>query len=119
MHVIAISNQKGGCGKTTSAINIAASLASLGRRTLLVDLDPQAHATYGLGVRGDEPRVSMYNVLTEQSEKKRKFLESVILPVDENFDLAPSHVLLSTIEQEFSRRDESVSQLRDVLGRLS
>lgn len=119
MHVITVSNQKGGCGKTTSAINVAASLASLGKRTLLVDLDPQAHATYGLGIRGDEPRVSMYNVLTEQSEKKRKFLESVILPVDENFDLAPSHVLLSTIEQEFSRKDESVSQLHESFARLS
>ena len=119
MHVIALSNQKGGCGKTTTAINLAASLASLGRRTLLIDLDPQAHATFGLGVRDEKLDRSMYNVLTEQSDKKRKFIEHVIVPVDANFDLAPAHILLSIIEQEFTNKDESVSKLHDALSSLS
>jgi chromosome partitioning protein len=119
MHVIAISNQKGGCGKTTTAINLSAALASLGKKTLLIDLDPQAHATFGLGVRGERSDSSMYNVLTQQAEKKQKFLESVILPIESQLDLAPSHILLSTIEQEFTNKDESVSRLHDILSTLS
>ncbi|OGW82490.1 MAG: hypothetical protein A3C47_03925 [Omnitrophica bacterium RIFCSPHIGHO2_02_FULL_51_18] len=119
MHVIALSNQKGGCGKTTSAINIAASLAHLGKKTLLIDLDPQAHATSGLGIRSDKVENSIYNVLTEQNEKRKHFLEDVILPVEEMLDLAPSHLLLSTIEQELTHKDESVSKLYRALQTLS
>ena len=115
--IIAISNQKGGCGKTTTAINLAASLAALGRRTLLVDLDPQTHASYGLGIRADRLEISTYNVLTERPEK-RQFLESAIRPFAENFDIAPGHVLLSTIEQEYADKDQAVSKLRDVLEHL-
>ena len=118
MHVIAISNQKGGCGKTTSAINIAAALASLGQRTLLIDLDPQAHASFGLGVRSEKLDRSIYNVLTE-TEGKQNFFEQVILPIDVNLDLVPSHILLSTIEQEFTNKDESVSKLHDAILNLS
>lgn len=118
MHIIAISNQKGGCGKTSSAINIAACLASLGHRTLLIDLDPQAHASFGLGVRNDKLEKSIYNVLTE-TEGRKSFFEQVILPIRPNLDLVPSHILLSTIEQEFVNKDESVSQLYDALGNLS
>src|SRR3989338_1064452 len=119
MHVIALSNQKGGCGKTTSAINIAASLAHLGKKTLLIDLDPQAHATSGLGVRSDKIENSIYNVLTEQPERKSHFMEDVILPIEPELDLAPSHLLLSTIEQELTNKDESVSKLYKALLTLS
>ncbi len=119
MHVIALSNQKGGCGKTTSSINIAASLASLGKRTLLIDLDPQAHATFGLGIRSESLEHSIYNVLTDQEGIKKSFLENVILPIDTHLDLVPSHILLSTIEQEFTNKDESVSKLHEVLNSLS
>ena len=119
MHVIAISNQKGGCGKTTSAINIAASLAFLNKRTLLIDLDPQGHATFGLGVRTEKLDHSMYNVLSAQGEKKKNFIEDIIIPIESNFDLAPSHILLSTIEQEFTSKDESVSRLHETLSTLS
>ncbi len=119
MKVIAVSNQKGGCGKTTTALNLAASLASMGKRTLLIDLDPQAHATYGLGVRSDQGGGSLYNVLTDKPEKKKKFLEDILVPIEEGLDLAPSHILLSTIEQEFTNKDESVSRLYEVLASLS
>lgn len=119
MNVVCVSNQKGGCGKTTTAINLAASLALMGKKSLLIDLDPQAHATFGLGVRQDRVDASMYNVLTEQADKKRRFLEDVIIPVDERLDLAPSHILLSTIEQEFTNKDESVSRLHQVLLSVS
>ena len=119
MNILAVSNQKGGCGKTTTAINLAASFAALGKRTLLVDLDPQAHATFGLGVRNDHTHRSMYNILTEQPDKRKLFFEDVILPVQNRLDLAPSHILLSTIEQEFTNKDESVSKLYQALLRLS
>ncbi len=119
MQIIALSNQKGGCGKTTSAINIAASLASLGKRTLLIDLDPQAHATFGLGVRNEKLENSIYNVLTEQTGKSKHFIEDAIVPIDTHLDLVPSHILLSTIEQEFTDKDESVSKLHEVLSSLS
>ena len=109
--IIAVANQKGGCGKTTTAVNLAASFAALGRRTLLIDFDPQAHAGYSLGVRSEEAEASMYNVLTDRPDRK-KFMESVIHPVSENLDLAPSHVLLSTIEQEFAEKEEAVVKLR-------
>lgn len=119
LNILSVSNQKGGCGKTTTAINLAASFASMGKRTLLVDLDPQAHATFGLGVRGDRVQSSLYNVLTEQPDKRKLFLEDVILPIQNSLDLAPAHILLSTIEQEFTNKDESVSRLYQALLRLS
>ena len=119
MNIISVSNQKGGCGKTTTAINLAASFAALGKRTLLVDMDPQAHATFGLGVRSDRSNSSIYNILTEQPDKKRLFFEDILVPVQDKLDLAPSHILLSTIEQEFTNKDESVSKLYQALLRLS
>ena len=119
MHVIALSNQKGGCGKTTSAINIAASLAFLEKRTLLIDLDPQAHATFGLGIRSEKLEHSIYNVLSEQDDKKKNFIEDVIIPIDTHLDLVPAHILLSTIEQEFTNKDESVSKLDEAIKSLS
>jgi len=86
MKRVAIANQKGGCGKTTTAINVGTALAVTGRRVLLIDLDPQAHASFGLGVTNLPPDASLYNALTHNLEKRRS-LDSCIAKVSRNFDI--------------------------------
>jgi chromosome partitioning protein len=115
--IISVSNQKGGCGKTTTAINLASALAQMGHRTLLVDLDPQTHASLGLGIVPEKEKFTIYNVLTDRSEKK-EFLESAIQPFSENLDVVPGHLLLSTIEQEFSDREQAVGRLKEILDHM-
>ncbi len=118
MKVIAISNQKGGCGKTTTAINLGSCLASLQQRVLIIDLDPQGHATYGLGVDSSKLERSIYHALTSLADKKAP-LENVILNIWGNLDLAPSHILLSTIEQELRDVEGAVSKLYNLFNGIS
>ena len=111
MRIIAVANQKGGCGKTTTSINLAAALALNGKKILLIDLDPQAHATMGLAVDSD---LNIYNVLSPITQKKTK-LENIVKNVSPNFDIAPSGIILSTLEQELSDEISRESRLYDVL----
>lgn len=112
MRIIAITNQKGGCGKTTTAINLAACLATNNRKVLLIDLDPQSHATLGLNIKYD---LSIYNVLSKMASKKVR-LNEIIKSVDANFDIAPSSIILSTLEQELSGEISREGRLWDVLA---
>ena len=94
MRKIAVANQKGGVGKTTVAVNLAVGLAKAGERVLLIDLDPQANATFSLcGPKENEP--TMYDVLTREVS-----LRNIIAPVGERIDLAPSNIDLAAAELE-------------------
>lgn len=99
MRTIAVVNQKGGCGKTTTAINLSACLALNKRKVLVIDLDPQSHASIGLDIKVEELEKSIYDIFAESN---RKGLDDVIVSVDQNFDLAPSQLILSAVEQELA-----------------
>ena len=94
--VIAFSNQKGGVGKTTSCVNIAACLGKMGRRVLLVDLDPQGNATSGLGVQKKTIRRTVYDVIIGNAPAH----EGIIVTKYKNLHLIPSTVALAGAEME-------------------
>jgi chromosome partitioning protein len=115
MKTIAIANQKGGCGKTTTAVNLSVALSALGKRVLLVDLDPQAHASFALRKDNQPTDKFIYNVLTDNPEKKRSF-HSCKASVSPNLDILPSNIQLSTLEQELKDKKGAVSELYEVLS---
>ena len=101
MRTIAVANQKGGCGKTTTAINLSSSLSSKGKKVLLIDCDPQAHASLGLNKNPADLNKSLYHVIKLPSYDVFG-IEDVILPVKENLDLVPSNIILSAFEQKLA-----------------
>ena len=112
MRIIAIANQKGGCGKTTTAINLAASLGKNGRRVLLIDLDPQAHASLGLNVESQD---SIYNVISRLTPRKLR-LENIVQRVENSFDIVPSNILVGTLEQELADEIGRELKLSEVIA---
>lgn len=115
--IISLVNQKGGVGKTTTSINLAASLGILGKKTLLVDLDPQGNATTGVGIEKGDLKSSLYDALIDVVEPKKSVKKTKF----KNLDLIPSSLKLAGIEFEFidkQNQDPSflkTSQLKRVL----
>ena len=119
MRVIAIFNHKGGCGKTTTAINLAAALAAAKRSVLLVDLDPQTHATIGCGVREEEVELSTWHVLKgEDTGAGPLALPDIAWEILEGFYLAPSSVGLATLEQTLTGTQGREQRVRELIDGL-
>jgi chromosome partitioning protein len=119
--VIALVNQKGGCGKTTTAVNLAACLAVSSRRVLLVDLDPQANATVSLGVDPASLPRTIYHVIVDDPgpDGAAPTLESIIVRSSVgNLDLVPSSIELAAAELELSARIGRENMLRKKLAPL-
>jgi len=114
MRTITIANQKGGCGKTTTAINLAAALGRNGRRVLLIDLDPQAHASLGLNVESQD---SIYNVISRLTPRKLR-LENIIQRIENSFDIVPSNILVGTLEQELADEIGRELKLSEVIATI-
>lgn len=113
MRKIAVINQKGGVGKTTSVVNIAAGLARKKRKVLVIDLDPQAHLTYSLGISADDLQVSVYNLLKGENDLGETILES------QGLKILPASIDLAAAEMELSTEVGREALLKNILEQIS
>lgn len=113
--IIAIANQKGGVGKTTTAVNLSAALAEKGQKVLLVDMDPQGNSTSGLGIRKENQENTVYELLLGDCDTKDAILHNIV----QNLDLMPANVNLAAAEIELIGIDHKEYILRDALETVS
>ena len=110
--IIAVANQKGGVGKTTTAINLSAALGALGKKVLMVDIDPQGNTTSGLGVNKKDNEHSTYNLLISDAQLAEVRLHTKF----QNMDLLPSNMNLAAVEIELAEMDERAYKLKKALA---
>jgi chromosome partitioning protein len=119
MRTVAIANQKGGCGKTTVSINLAACLAREGRRTLLVDMDPQGHCALGLAVPEEQIEMSIADVLRSATSSNPVDITRTIWQITANFDLSPATTALSNFEMQVGGAGDAEDRLAAALSTVS
>ncbi|MFH1767615.1 MAG: AAA family ATPase [Candidatus Omnitrophota bacterium] len=112
MKILSLVNQKGGCGKTTTAVNLASALSNQGWRVLLIDLDPQAHATFHLGLT---PKQTLTDLFEKVIENIPFSLDDFLIPRGKNMSVLASSIGLSTIEQRLSNREDKLDILAKIL----
>ncbi len=112
--IIAIANQKGGVGKTTTSVNLAASLGVLEKRVLLIDADPQANATSGLGIDVEQVEVGTYQIFEHSVSAK----DAIVKTASPNLDIIPSHIDLVAIEIELVDKEEREYMLKKAITDL-
>src|SRR5271155_6029380 len=113
--VLAVANQKGGVGKTTTAINLGTALAAIGEQVLIVDLDPQGNASTGLGIDRRNRRYSTYDVLTGEAALG----DAIVATAVPRLYLAPSTLDLTGLELEIGQARDRALRLRSALSALS
>ncbi len=109
--IIAIANQKGGVGKTTTSVNLAACLGALEKKVLLIDADPQANATSGLGIDVEQVEIGTYQLLEHSASAK----DAIVKTSSPNLDVIPAHIDLVAIEIELVDMDEREYMLKKAL----
>ena len=117
MKIISIANQKGGCGKTTLAVNVAAALSKMGNETLLVDLDPQGHATFALGhSKGSNEKKTSYDIFRAHFDNVKVSFEDIVVSSRDKLSFIPSNMMLSAAEINLGGVNGAAAILSRTLG---